>query len=429
VTQFPITAVEGEPVRIPADVYEELAREGERVARELSLGFGGVTRLPSALRFDNMIGTVAKGRAAVEVVPKTNPGQDWMQSVLDLMDDNPVVVVDDQPASDSAPKARFIDLIGRAYASRLSNALALEGPITTIEAVFNRSPMLSGRLRVGEWLERAAYEGHRFPVDRQVLTMANAYARTLAHVGQILAPHVRSALVRRQLLETSDVLAGGYEVPDAPPNAVGLQLPIQWGAYEPAWTIAQLILRQRTRFGERPQPHGMSLVIEPWILLERLLERTLACLARQLTGGGQTFRSRPQRGLRFLIGTGPGDPDRHLVPDCVLLRENVPVVNFEAKYRDYARTGGPSRGESYQAITAGRASGTSLAVLVYPNCMPPRIFQVRKAGQMPNQMGVFGLDLFGYRRGMGEQERADRLHRLLENTSGTCILGTEGEAA
>lgn len=428
-TRSTLTAVEGEPARIPSDVYEELAREGERAALDLGLAFGGVTRLAGELKFENMIGTIATSRVAIEVRPKTSPGQNWLQSVLDLMDDRPVFVSDDVPASESDPDARFLDLIARAYSNRLSAALAAEGAIMTIEPVFSRSPMLSGRLRVGEWALRAAYDGHRFPVDHQVLSLENAYARTLAYVGQILAPHVREARLRRQLLECVDTLAAGRQVDEPPTTAVGLELPVQWGAYDPAWTLAQMVLKQRARFGQSTRPHGMSLVIEPWILLERLLDRTLASLAAQLNTHGAVFRSRPQRGLTFLVGSAPDDGNRRLVPDSVLLRNGSPVINFEAKYRDYARTGAPHRNESYQAITAGRALGTSLAVLVYPNAMPGKIFDVRKSGYPPEQLAVIGLDLFGYRRGSGEKDRAEAIISLIENVLGTCILQEQGEVA
>lgn len=425
----PIRAYEGEAVRVTADVYEELAREGERVVRDLGLGFGGVTRLPGALKFENMIGTIATSRATIEISPKTRPGQDWMRSVLDLMDDRPIAISDDVPASESSPHAAFIDIMGQAYCSRLSAALSVEGALTTIESTYSRSPMLSGRLRVGEWIRRAAFDGHIFPVDHQILSVDNAFSRTLAYVGQILAPHISDPRKRRQMLECVDTLAGGREIHAAPANAVGLELPEQWGAYEPAWVIAQTVLKQRMRFGHRPQPYGMSLVIEPWILLERLVEKTVAQLSKQLTESGANFRSRAQRNIAFLLGSMKDDGRRYLIPDCVLLRNGEPIVNFEAKYRDYDRSGAPLRGESYQAITAGRALGTSLAVLVYPNAIPSKIYEVRKPGYSPEQLAVLGLDMFSYRNGVGEKERADQLRSLLENAQGTCTLLKKGDEA
>lgn len=425
----PIRACEGVPVRVPAGVYEELAREGERVAAELALTFGGVTRMSGSLRFDNMIGTIATPRALLEIAPKTRPGQEWMGSVLDLLDNRPVAIADDVLASDSAHQATFADLVARIYATRLGAALAADGAIVTIESEFARSGMLSGRLRVGEWAQRAAYDGHRFPIDRQALSLQNDYSGTLAYVGQILAQHIRDPFIRRQLAETVAELSGGREIHDPPANAVGLDLPDQWAAYAPAWTIAQMVLRQRSRFGGRPQPFGMSLAIEPWILLERLLERSLALLAKNLGKAGTSFSSRPQRNTMFLSGKMRDGTCRYLYPDCILLRDGIPVVNFEAKYRDYERTRAPLRTESYQAITAGRALGTSLAVLVYPNDCATEILDVKKSGHPPEELAIVGLDMFTYRRGIGERDRADRLCSLLENTRGTYIMAHKGEAA
>jgi hypothetical protein len=427
VRRLVLQAREGEPIRVPAAHYEELAREGERVASSLKLKLGGVTRLSGALKFENMIGSIATPRVVLELVPKTQPNQDWMRSVLALMDDRPIHLFDDAPASPSQWQSQFADLIARTFAKRLSNALAAEGTITTIEAAFFRSSMLSGRLRVGEWARRAAYDGHRFPIDRHILSSNNIYSQTLVFVGQVLAPFIDLPQARRQLLENLDTLSGGIEVSDAPSNAIGLELPEQWGAYDPAWTIAQFVLKQRSQFGRQSRPHGMSLVIEPWILLERLLERTLSSLAEQLTTDfGTSFASKPQRAVTFLSGAQLASDARHLVPDCVLLRNNSPLVNFEAKYRDYARTGAPLRTESYQAITAGRALGTRLAILAYPNDIPTKVLDVHKVGYPPEKLAIIGLDMFGYERGSGEKKRSQLIRSILENILGTCTLRDQG---
>ena len=289
--------------------------------------------------------------------------------------------------------------------------------------------MLAGRLRIGEWTQRAAYDGHRFPVDQQVLSIKNIFSDTLHFVGRQLAPYIKDARLRRQLLETIDSLSGGREVHEAPANALGQELPQQWGAYEPAWVIAQMVLKQQARFGHRPNPHGMSLVIEPWVLLETLLERVLAQLARELSAHGHNAISRPQRRTRFLIGSMKAVEERYLLPDCVLSLDDKPIANFEAKYRDYSRTGSPLRGESYQAITAGRALRTELAVLVYPNAMEAQVFGVEVSGHPPEKLAAIGLDLFSYRKGAGERERAAKVSSLLENATGTSMLMAKGAAA
>ena len=423
-----IVVQEGEAAHIRPEAYETVAREGERIVRDLDLKIGGVTRLPGALRFDNMIGTIATGRAVVEVVPKTRPGENWMQSVLDLMGRR-ISIADGIPASETSRRPTFLDIIARIFTQRLSDAVSAEGPLTTIERSEARSPMLSGRLRIEEWLRRATFDGHRFPIDRQHLSDDNPFAPTLAHVGGFLGPHLTDPKLRRDLYGTLDRLIGGQDVPDPPAGAATLELPEQWSGYEPAWVIAQMILKQRSRFGRRPQAHGMSLVIEPWPLLERLLERTLHALAADLTRDGVAHQARPQSGVHFLKATGTGEDARRLHPDCVLLREGKSVVNFEAKYRNYERTGAPRREESYQAITAARALGTPLAVLVYPNAMETRVFEVLKPGDAPRHLAVMGLDLFGYRRGSGEMERAHALRKALENIAGTDMVAVKGVSA
>jgi hypothetical protein len=173
----------------------------------------------------------------------------------------------------------------------------------------------------------------------------------------------------------------------------------------------------------------MSLVIEPWVLLETLLERSLAYLAKQLSAPGKSALSRPQRDIKFLVGSMAEQKHRYLIPDCLLQIEGSAFANFEAKYRDYARSNAPLRGESYQAITAGRALGTQIAVLVYPNALSAGHFNILEKGHPPQQLAVLGLDMFSYRRGLGERERAEWILRLLENATGTVMLSDKGETA
>ena len=421
-----LSAFEGDEVHVPAPLYESLAREGERLARELDLNFGGVTRLAGRLRFDNMIGTISTRQSVLEVAPKTRPGEDWIPAVLDLMGGHAAALSGEVSASESAKTRGLLSLLSLIYTRRLGEALSAEGPLTTIESRAERSSMLTGRLRVEEWALRAAYEGHVFPVDRQHLTIQNAYARTLGYVGQLLAPHLDEPRARRQLAESVDALTDGREIESSPANASHLDLPEQWRAYESAWAIAQMILRRTSRFGTRPQAHGLSFVIEPWQLLEELLERTVQALAVDLTRGGILHVARAQNDTAFLVQIeteGAKGRHVHLRPDCVLYREGSPVISFEAKYRDYARTGGPRREESYQAITAARALGTKLAVLIYPNGIETRVFEVRTPANAPRHLAVVGLDLFAYRRGAGEVESAQKLKTSLENVIGTDIFG------
>lgn len=413
---------------MPKEIYESLAVEAERVAFELRLRIGGVTRLAGALRFDNMIGTIATPRGSIEIAPKTRPGQNWLRSVVDLFDERPVSLADDVPASDRRSTTTFREMIANIYARRLSRALLAEGPITTIEAERHRSSMLSGRLRVEEWIRTVAYAPHIFPVERQSLTRVNAFSQTLAHVAEILMPAIADPVLRRQLQSAVDQLTDGRDVSGPAPDAIDLPLPDQWGAYLPAWTIAQLVLKRLSPMGERPSAHGISFAIEPWVLLERLLERTLTSLSSMLTTESVRFTSKAQVQRTFLAGKLNDNRKRVLYPDCILLRDGMPFVNFEAKYRDYGLANAPKRAESYQALTAGRALGTSIAVIVYPNANDPEILDVLERGHRPDTLAVMGLNLFDYQRG-AENGLAEKMRRLLENVTGTDTLEHKGATA
>jgi hypothetical protein len=149
-------------------------------------------------------------------------------------------------------------------------------------------------------------------------------------------------------------------------------------------------------------------------LLERLLERTLDCVASQAREEGLALTHAPKCDVKLLsAATMHSTEDRAVEPDGLIMDSGLPIASFEAKYRQFTATG-PLREEIYQALSAARATGAALSVLVYPNAFKTRVWEVQLPGQSPSMLAAVGLDLFSYRSG-GEKERGADILQLLKN--------------
>lgn len=199
-------------------------------------------------------------------------------------------------------------------------------------------------------------------------------------------------------------------VPDAcASESVLLKLPAQWASYAPAWDIAAPILRSQSVVGDPGRATGLEVAVEPWRLLETLLERTLVTLAA--TDGDVRVEQKTTPPL--LTGedsAGGADAFPSAVePDGLLTHADGRVLaTFEAKYSKR-----PKRDHVYQALATAAALTSPVACLLYPWSEPPRRFDVTGFHGHPQTLMTIGVDLFGYRRGDSERELTKTLQVLL----------------
>lgn len=415
-----LSVQEGLPFTLTGERPDLLRSAFAQAAARLRLRVGGLTDFgASRFRIDNLIGTFVVGTTEIDIAPKCESGDDWIRSVLSLMEDGRVLPAGER-AGDAGPRATLLDAMAQTYADRLSGVVAAEGPITLVTRREVQGSFLTGRLNVAKWAASASWQPHIFPSEVQELTRQNDFNATLAHVALMLSTATRDVRLRTRLVDlASQISCGGGAPPSLPAGIEDRELPSQWASYSPAWTIAQMVLRQRLPLSERRMVEGMSLAIEPWPLLETLLDRSLKraiALRRPDRPGLRTFK---QHEVRFLEPIGAGHSPAVLKPDSIIAEGDRILANFEAKYRDFAATGRPLREECYQAITAARAVRSPVAILVYPGRVTPRSWKVLHSGQHPARLAVVGLEMFSYRRGLGDTERANLLMSL---------LGTETEA-
>lgn len=394
--------VEGVPFAIEPAMREPLRATLFRLRREMRLRFAPLREDEAGFTIWNIIGSIDLGSVILEVTPKTEPGNDWVASVLSLLVGSDAVdAAGERAAGQSPARPDLIEALGAAYAARLNRALRRDGPIAIMSRQRRVNQTLRGKLLVTEWVRTAFRDPARFPQEFGVLTTDNDFSIALAFVAERFAKVVRQQRTRASLIEAIELLRPGLTRPSSVTPGVELrQVPPQWSVYRPAWAIASAILGRRSLLGPQGIQAGVSIAIEPWPLLERLLERSLETAADLGRREGRPLSSDVQTERVILARAGgSAHADHSLRPDGVLLENRLPIATFEAKYRLYVPSEGPLRSEIYQALTAARALSSPLAVLVYPGKFETGFWRVKTPGDAPAALAAVGLDMFGFRAG------------------------------
>ena len=410
-----IPVVEGVPFRLERAHEAALRRAVTDLEQRLKPDFGILTERAGEFVIQGVVGTIALGpRTVLDVAPKTLPGEDWIASVLDLLGvGDPIQVAGDR-RSGLAAHRNLLDVLAGLYAERLLRALRREGPLLLMERRHDMKPVLKGRLNVSAWTKKALWRPHLFPVSFQELTSDNDFSRALAHVATLLARTTTVPRTRGVLLECARSLRpGAPETFVVRPQAALRPLPAQWAAYQPAWDIAVSILSRRSLLGTVGHRYGVSLAIEAWPLLERLLERALAAAVQVAAESGRTLQAPTKRSTKLLVGVNTNG--RNVIPDGRLTDHiGEHLVTFEAKYARSDSDKWPPREHYFQALATAAACGSKVAVLVYPDTFDPMWWTTAGFHGEPGHLAAIGLGLFNYRRGAGDVERGKALLNLLD---------------
>lgn len=411
-----ISAIEGVQFQLEAGLRDRLRTTCYRLHKLLKLSFPPLQEDERGFRIYNLVGALdLGGGVVVDVEPKTQPGENWVRSILSLLvGDEPLDLAADESSDKSAARPDLLEALAAAYARRLERALRRDGPLLVMQRTAAERDVLVGKLNVARWVRDVWTRPTRFPVSYSTLTAENDYSQTLAFVALGMARRTRYAGTKAKLFQCAKLLRPGLPEPHSPPAGVEhRQLPQQWSVYQPAWSIACAVLARRSLLGPHPHEHGLSIAVEAWPLLETLLERCIASAVRQGLAQGRsvsTIKKGPRRILERKVGLGPAS--HNVEPDGLLLENDFVVASLEAKYRDYDPAEGPQRHEIYQAVAAARAVSAPLAVLVYPGAFETAHWNIDGGPFAPTQLAAVGLDMFNYQRG-GEDARGAKLLSLV----------------
>lgn len=374
----------------------------------------------------NLVGTVHVTRDLVlDVSPRVAPDVPWTRALVDLM--SPPTRVGfggENRESERHPVRVLPDALAELYLDQLSRALRSEGPLTLMQTHHASPPSLTGRLDITRWLTERTLQPARFPQHRTLLTVDNPFTGLLVAVAHLLASGTSNPRTGSALRGIAGRLRPGLAPHVAlDPSAALRDLPAQWRAYEPPWTTARSVVRRVAPLRRHGHLEGLGIALEPWPLLETLLERALRALVAVAGRKGHIgLRGYGHTGLHPLrTPTGPtvpgtghfhkrGDVD----PDGLLKRGKETVASFEAKYTLPTPEG--IRDHGFQALTTAAALRSPVAVLVYPTDFEAVRWELTGFTTHPAHLVAVGLDMYNYRSGHGDDSRAERLYRAIASS-------------
>lgn len=400
-----IEVVEGSPLRdlTPSEQadFRRARTDLERRLRPRRLPFEDAAQGPVPR---NIIGTVTlNSRTQIRVLPKVQNGADWIRACLDLMIPERASVAGNRRASRRAAQPSLESGLAVIYRERLTRALRSEGLIEVIHEEYALSDSLTGHLDVERWVMGRAMRELTFPVHRPVLDANNDFTATLAMACTVLARSVDDGATRSALFKIARDLRPGLAQPTATNHAVLAQrLPSQWSAFDNAWSIAQVVLANSGFASRHGLLSGVEVALEPWVLLEELLDRTVRHVVSRARSLGLDWRCERQATVQLLDPVEPGNgaltrllSPRVAHPENLIVGPEGVVASFEAKY---SRPNGPAqiRSHMYQLLTAAAHAGSPCAVLVYPELAAPIHWTTASGRTSVRDVYAVGLDLFGY---------------------------------
>ncbi|GAA3665215.1 hypothetical protein GCM10023081_00120 [Arthrobacter ginkgonis] len=369
-----------------------------------------VSYADGVVQVKNLIGSVRMADGSVlEVEPKVPAASTWPHAVVELLSENSrISVTGAQRSRQGTPRRDLTGVIAFEYARRLERALSKDGPLQVFERQRHLSRRLNGRLDVGAYTRNAWRDPILFPVQRDELTVANDFARGLSLVSHAFRRSVVDSALSARLLRLESKVMPGHPLPGhINPSAASRRMPAQWANYRPAWDIAAAVLRNRSIINDPGHSIGLEVAVEPWPLLETLLERSLRGVERASVG--MVFGEKKKYPLLKMGDSVAGEVE----PDGILRFGTGGVAaTFEAKYTLPGTD--PSHSHRYQALATAAALHSPIAVLVYPGSEPPKIYDVQGFNGQPAQLATIGLDLYGYKRTSGAENRASAIRSLLE---------------
>jgi hypothetical protein len=419
-----IPAWEGQPVEnLDLETAQLIRTRLFSLQEELSPRLPFLAAESAMPTIQNLVGSVQlRPDVVLDISPKTAPNGNWAASVLDLLVDEHAHFAGLTTQAELSPHRVLADTFARLYLAQLDDAVRKEGPLQVMRRIQVSQQRLSGRLDVTPWMTQRITKPHVFPQDVTVLTVDNDYTTALAWVAEALASRCVDPMLAGRLRAAVPRLRPGLpEYVHVAPDVASREIPRQWRAYEPAWVTACAVLKQVSPLHRSGLVNGFNLAIEPWVLLERLLHRSLAACVRQGRLDGQDLSWGAQTRVPFLEPVTKDDNEsaafshihtkRGVEPDGLLREGDHVIATFESKYT--MPTYNSTRSHFFQSVSTAAATGSPLSVLVYPGQSDPVLWRTHGFDGRPHTVVAIGLGMYNYTRGAGDRSRGRLLLALV----------------
>jgi len=376
------TILEWEAIRYGDAADEIPAHAADRLAAVAAAsplagrGGGGVLEHGrKALRARGVVGVIAAGGSALEILPKIDvPGEEGERATgsirrrlvhmlavaLDLkIDAGQVTALDWQ-------RETLLEILIRLFSEKLVDAVRQGMPRRYVEHA-DDLPALRGRLNITRQFTTLAVEPSRLACRYDALTPDIALNRIMKAAITRLSRIARTTDNQRRLRELAFTYADIADVPVSALRWDDVVLDRTNGRWRELINLARLLLGERFQTTSAGGSDGFSLLFEMNTLFEEYIARILK---RALSD--TDLRVVSQGGRLYCLETADRQGVFQTRPDILIKRGDAVVQVIDTKWKRIAsRIDDPKRGVSqadvYQMMAYGRLYQCGRLTLVYPH--------------------------------------------------------------
>ncbi|QOS67358.1 hypothetical protein GS424_012635 [Eggerthella guodeyinii] len=358
-----------------------------------------------SFQIQNMIGVLSlKDGTLIEIAPKIQASS-WEQAVLGLIDSKTRFYISTTKRASREQDFRptLTEVLAMAYSNLLHRAVLKEGPMLSYERERRSSSKLSGRLNLSKWIARASIDPAHFDITKDELKSDNEFSRAMCAVAErILTSNVTPATKRHLQRAIREMRPDCPRSFSANSSITERLFPEQWPGYRQAWEMASAFIRGGLfKSGSFGTEFGVEVAVEPWPMLETLLER---CLKWICSEAHYADRYETQKSRRILKGC-----NRSVKPDGLLIRNGKIIACIDAKYK----TSKLLRDDLYQAIATAATFKAPISILVYPDDAPMQLYPTTISDH-PKAVATVGINMFSYSIAANLENHAIGIMQALE---------------
>lgn len=295
-----------------------------------------------------------------------------------------------------------LDLLAMSFIDAVSQGLR-DQLIQTYQSREIQSPVVRGRLSLTRQIRSFVTRPHLVECDVDQLDVLNPYNDLLKWALSVLARGVKSAALRRRLVELD------RRVPGTPNRSLAIRQrvvtpPYQFRGWSNALEIASLLSAGSVHAPSFGAHTGYSFVFNMEKLFEHFVAESLkrASLLHQLSG----LHAQPQVSTQYATPITAGARPFFSKPDNLLVGfDGIARCIVDAKYKRLSDATGerdrkPQNQDVYELVAAMTAQKCPVGLLLYPRIEGDveladrtlRRWQIDAFGQ-PLMVAAFGLDL------------------------------------
>ncbi len=341
-------------------------------------------------------GSLSLSGVSLEILPKfvldTEPSAVWNTSTLFFLE----ALAGKHVMALIAENQRWtshsvVDLIAHAFADAADRGFR-DQAIRVYRQNEISAPVLRGRLNVRRQARNTVHAPHMLECDIDELDVENPFNDVLKWAATVLQNLAKNPGLKARLAEIARAIPGEAER-SLPQRHHHLRPPAQYRAWADALELARLVASGMALSSNGGRISGYSLLFNMERAFERLVEVALGRVVQKL-GNGQLSSDR-QRSTAYAQPVSTSGKPLYCRPDNVLIRDGIPAMVVDAKYKlldgDIAGSegekGAPISQDVYELVAGMFANGCRVGLLVFPSSI--------LAGPASPKVRTWNLDIFG----------------------------------